>query len=98
MAANVNNTHLLEHDDLVRIPQPRVQDAAGVRRPERLLVVDAPGEHLLGEGHHVGAVVDVGGVEVVLVGPHLAGGAAARLDLVAEEGDPVLGGDLAQAL
>jgi hypothetical protein len=32
---------------LTRIPDPRVEDAVGLLRPQLLLVVDAAGQHLL---------------------------------------------------
>ena len=86
--------HRCQLDDLVRVPHPRVLDPAGLERPVALLVVDAAREHLLAEGQDVWAV---GQVEV-LVTPDLAGGAAARLNLVHHEGDVILVGKVVQTL
>ena len=56
---------LLEHDDLVRVPDPGVEDPARVVGAVLQVVVHAPGQHLLGEGHHVSLEPEM------LVRPHL---------------------------
>lgn len=55
-------------------------------RPELFLVEEAPGHHLLAEGHHVRRV----GQTPVLMGPELASAAPSRLDLIHQESTAVL--------
>ena len=57
---------LLQHDDLVRVAHPGVEDPARLRWTMLHVVEHSPGQHLLGEGHHV--CFDT----KVLVTPHLA--------------------------
>merc|ERR1719500_2353700 len=56
------------------------------------LVVDAPGQHLLGEAHNVWRDAEV------FVGPHLTSASSSCLDLVNHEGDVVLFADRFHAL
>lgn len=76
------------------VAHPGVELAVGLVGPQgRVAVVEARGLGLLGEGDNVRGVLQV----PVVVGPELAGGADARLDLVDDEEHVVLLGQLAQA-
>ena len=83
---------LLKHNDLVWVPDPGVEDPARVRGPVLQVVVHAPWQHLLGEGHHVGLQPEV------LVGPHLARASGPGLDLVHHQGYVVLLTNVLQSL
>lgn len=77
-----------------RVAHPGVELAVGLVGPQlRVAVVEAGRLGLLGEGDHVRGVLEV----PVVVGPELARGADARLDLVDDEEDVVLACQGAQA-
>ncbi|KZL84320.1 hypothetical protein CI238_13243, partial [Colletotrichum incanum] len=83
-----------EEDGARRVAHPGVELAVGLVGAElRVAEVVAGRLGLLGEGDHVGRRGEV----PVLVGPELAGGADAGLDLVDDEEDVVLLGHLAEA-
>lgn len=76
------------------VAHPGVELAVGLVGPQgRVAVVEAGGLGLFGKGDNVRGVLQV----PVVVGPELAGGADARLDLVDDEEHVVLPGQLAQA-
>ena len=81
-------------ESLTRISDPGVEDLVGVLGPQLRLVVQPAGQHLLGERDDVGRLAEV----EVLVGPHLAGRAAARLHLVHQVGDLTLLANVLKAL
>ena len=68
---------------------PRVEDSEALFHPQIALVVEPAGQHLLAEGEDVRRPVQL----KVLVRPHLARGAAARLHLVDAVHDVVLFAD-----
>lgn len=73
------------------VAHPGVELAVGLVGPQgRVAVVEAGGLGLLGEGDNVRGVLQV----PVVVGPELAGGADARLDLIDDEQHVVLLGQL----
>lgn len=77
-----------------RVAHPGVELAVGLVGPQlRVAVVEARRLGLFGEGDHVRGVLEF----PVVVGPELARGADARLDLVDDEEDVVLAGEGAQA-
>mmetsp|Transcript_13560 Transcript_13560/g.33233 ORF Transcript_13560/g.33233 Transcript_13560/m.33233 type:complete len:200 (-) Transcript_13560:748-1347(-) len=76
----------LKDHELVRIPQPRVEDPVALRRGEVLAVIEAARLHLLREGHHVRRHLEV----PPLVGPCRASRAEASLHFVDDEDHAVL--------
>lgn len=83
------------HDDTGWVADPGVELAVGLVGDELAVAEEVAGRlGLLGEGDDVrrGGEVPVG------VAPELAGGAKAGLDLVDDEGDAVLLGQVAEAL
>lgn len=95
----VEALHLLndgtEDEAASRVTHPGVELAVGLVGAQVLGgVVVAGGLSLLGEGDHVGRVLEI----PVLVRPELASGANAGLDLVGNEEDVVLAGEGAELL
>lgn len=86
--------YLLEEHQFGWIPQPGVENSVWLVRSEGILVEEATDEHLLAEGDNVRWGLKV----KVLMSPELARRSTAGLNFVDDEGNRVLGANLAKLL
>jgi len=83
---------LFEHNHLVWVTNPSIQDTTGVWRSVFHIVEDSTGHHLFGETYYVCLDVEM------FMAPHFARSSTSSLYLVHHEGDVVLFTDVCDSL